>query len=500
MATIRKQAIISGLILYTGFAVGAVNMYLFTKLFTTDEYGLTRAFMDFGQSAFAFGSLGAVSVLYKFYPYFKDNLPDKKNDILTWVLCASLIGFALVTLGGIVFQPFVVRKFSANSPLFLAYYYWIFPFGLGILLFGVLEAFSLTLKNAVAPTFLKELALRLLTFVVIIIYYLKLISFSTFIYIFAFTYLAIAICLLVYLIKQKQFHLSFKVSIVTKKFWKKMLSMQSLLYAGVIISVLKESVDGIFITGLKGLGAAGVFALAQYLASLVQAPQRSLVNVSIGIISQAWKDKDMAEISRVYSRSCINMLIMSVFIYGNVVLNAVEAIKVLHIPEVYLRGYEVMIVLGLMRVIDAGTGVNNVVILTSNKWRFDFFSGIVLMCLIIPSSYFLIKQYGIIGSAYAQLISFIIYNAIRFEFIRRVFKMQPFNAKTLYSILLALTAFALAYIVGTYLTGWIAIFVRVIIFSGLMIGGVFTFKLTPDAHQLLEKWKPKTDKNAANSD
>ncbi len=491
MATIRKQAIISGLLLYTGFAVGAINMYLFTRLFTTDQYGLTRAFMDFGQSAFAFGSLGAVSVLYKFYPYFKDNLPDKKNDLLTWVLCASLIGFALVTLGGIVFQPFVVRKFSANSPLFLTYYYWIFPFGLGILLFGVLEAFSLVLKNAVVPTFLKELALRLLTFFIIIIYYLKVISFATFIYIFAFTYFAIAVFLMVYLIKQKKFHLSFKISFVTKRFWKKMVSMQSLLYAGVIIAVLKESIDGIFITGLNGLAAAGVFALAQYLASLVQAPQRSLVNISIGIISQAWKDKDMAEISRVYSRSCINMLIMSVFIYGNVVLNAVDTIEALHIPSIYLRGYEVMIVLGLMRVIDAGTGVNNVVILTSNRWRFDFFSGIILMCLIIPSSYFLIKRYGIIGSAYAQLISFVIYNAIRFEFIRREFKMQPFNSKTLYSILLAVITFALAYYIGSYLHGWLAIFIRSIIFSGLMIGGVFALKLTPDAHQLWEKWNPR---------
>jgi O-antigen/teichoic acid export membrane protein len=108
----------------------------------------------------------------------------------------------------------------------------------------------------------------------------------------------------------------------------------------------------------------------------------------------------------------------------------------------------------------------------------------------MPLNYFLIKKYGIIGSAYAQLISFIIYNAIRFEFIRRAFKMQPFNSKTVYSILLAVFAFVIAYFIGTYVQGLLGIFIRGIIFSGLMIGGVFAFKLTPDAHQLLEKWKP----------
>ena len=80
MATIRKQAIISGILMYAGFGVGALNILFFTKFFTDGEYGLTRAFMDFGQSMFAFGSLGAVSVLYKFYPYYKYNLSDANRQ------------------------------------------------------------------------------------------------------------------------------------------------------------------------------------------------------------------------------------------------------------------------------------------------------------------------------------------------------------------------------------------------------------------------------------
>ena len=178
--------------------------------------------------------------------------------------------------------------------------------------------------------------------------------------------------------------------------------------------------------------------------------------------------------------------------FGNVVLNIEQAINVLKLDSLYLQGIQAMIILGLMRVIDAGTGVNNIVIQTSNRWRFDFYSGIILLALIFPLNYFLIKQFGIIGSAYAQLISFVIYNIIRFEFIRRTFNMQPFSSKTAYSILLAIGAFALAYFIGNYLQGWIGIFARSSIFSGLMIGGVFAFKLTPDAHQLWEKWKPSS--------
>ena len=491
MATIRKQAIISGILMYAGFGVGAINILFFTKFFTENQYGLTRVFIDFGQTMFAFGSLGVVSVLYKFYPYYKDNLSDKKNDLLTWILCASLIGFTIVTIAGYVFEPLIIRKFGNKSPLFLTYYYWVFPFGFGILLFGIMEGFSLSLKNAVLPTFLKEILLRVLTFLIIILYYFKVISFPTFIHLFSFTYLGIGLVIIGYLIKIQKLHINFNVSFVSKRFWKKIVSLQSFFYAGTIILILKDTIDGILIASIKGTADLGIFALAQYIASLVQAPQRSLLNVSVGIISQAWKEKDLTEINRVYTRSCINMFIMSVFVYGNVVLNTVSAIHVLGLKPSYLAGVEAMMVLGLMRVIDAGTGVNNIVIQTSNRWRFDFYSGLVLLVLIMPLNYFLIKQYGIIGSAYAQLISFVIYNIIRFEFIRRTFNMQPFNSKTVYSILLAATAFAMAYFLGNYLQGWVGIFSRSIIFSGLMVGGVFAFKLTPDAHQLWEKWKPK---------
>ena len=81
MATIRKQAIISGILMYVGFAVGALNVYLFTHFFHPEQYGLTRSYMDFGQTMFAFGSFGTVSVLYKFSPYYISNLSPNPNPI-----------------------------------------------------------------------------------------------------------------------------------------------------------------------------------------------------------------------------------------------------------------------------------------------------------------------------------------------------------------------------------------------------------------------------------
>jgi len=340
MGNIRKQAIISSILLYLGFFVGAINIYLYTKTgsFTEAEFGLTRLFFDFAQNMYAFGSLGAISVLYKFYPYYKDNLPDEKNDLLTWTLVAAAIGFVIVLVMGIVFQPLVIKKFIRGSKLFLDYYYWVFPFALGMLFFSVLEGFSWAIQQTVLSNFLKETVLRLITTVFILLYYFRYISFATFIHLFAFLYIIIFIVLVIHLVRIKKFYITFYVSHVTKKFWKKMVTMQSLIFSGMIIQTLGQTINGILIASLINISTAGIFTLAQYMANLVQVPQRSLQSISVGALSRAWKNKDYSEINRIYSRSCINMLLMALFIFCNLLLNAREAIIVLGIKASFLVG------------------------------------------------------------------------------------------------------------------------------------------------------------------
>ncbi|HVX27971.1 MAG TPA: polysaccharide biosynthesis C-terminal domain-containing protein, partial [Parafilimonas sp.] len=113
-------------------------------------------------------------------------------------------------------------------------------------------------------------------------------------------------------------------------------------------------------------------------------------------------------------------------------------------------------------------------------------TNVVLLTLRIPLAYVFIQKYGIIGPAYAELISQVVYNFIRYEFLRRRFKMQPFNMQTLITVLLGVAALALTYFLFYQLAGWIGIIIRSALFSGILIGGIFLFKLTPDALQLVD--------------
>jgi O-antigen/teichoic acid export membrane protein len=496
MGNIRKQTIISSILVYFGFFIGAINNYLYTKShsFTPEQYGLTRIFFDFAQNMYAFGALGVIPLIYKFYPYYKDNLDEHKIDLMTWALFSSIIGFFLIIVLGYYFEPWFVQAYTAKSKLVVDYYFWMIPFAIGMLFFSVIEGFCWALHKSIISNFLKETFMRAITSILILLFYFKFISFHFFVQLFAFQYLVIFLVLLVYLFRTGNLHFPFIISRVTRKFWKKMIGMQLLTFGGTCIASVAATIDVFIIAGFQNLTAVGIFVFAQYAANLIQVPQRSIQAVSAGVLSRAWKDKDYKEINRIYQRSCINLLLMSVFIFGNLWLNVQQGIVVLDIQKQYSEGLGVLLILGMVRIIDAGTGLNALVINTSTFWRFDFYSGVVLLAFRLPLTYFLIKNYGIIGSAFAELAAYSIYNFMRFEFLRRKFKMQPFDLKTLYSLLLAGGAYVFCFFLMKDIHGWLGIILRGSIFSTMMISGIIYWNLTPDAGQLLETVKKRIDK------
>lgn len=496
MSQVRKQSIISTIFVYTGFFIGFISTYLFTRqgsVFTPAEYGLTTIFIAVGNLMFAFANLGMVSVVYKFYPYYNDNLPKKKNDLLTWTLLVSILGFSCVILAGIVFKDFVIRKFGGNSPEFIHYYFWVFPFGFSLLIFSMLEVFAWNIRKSIFTTFLRELLFRLLTLILIFLLSFNLInSFDAFIKMYAFSYGVVALVLLIYLLWEKEFYITFTISRVTKKFYKKMVAMASLIYVGSTIYNIATFIDFIIIMSLRGTDAVGVFGLGFVVSGLVQAPQRGAVAASIPVLSKAWKDKDYAKIHLIYQRSGINLLIASLGIFLIVWLNYTDAVFTFKLKPAYLQSQWIFFFLGLARVVDMGTGVNSQIIGTSTFWRFEFVSGMILLTLAVPLNYFLVKHFGIIGAGYSTLISYSVYNIIRIGFLKRKFNMHPFSVKTIYAILLAFVSYSVCYFAFLSLHGFFAIVLRTTVFAALYGGAIVYFDLSPDVLPVWDNIKRKT--------
>jgi O-antigen/teichoic acid export membrane protein len=492
MSQIRKQSLISSMVVYIGFAIGFFNTWLFTREggFSPSQYGLTGIFVAVANIMFCVANLGMPAYIHKFYPYYNDNLPPKKNDQLTWAIFFSLTGFCLVIIAGILLKDLVIRKYGTNSPDLVKYYYYIFPFGMGLTLFSILEAYAWQVKKAVVSNFLREIQFRVFTTIFILLSFAGIIaSFDLFIKIYSFTFLAIAVILLAYLIYNNRVHLTFSVSRVSKKFFKKIITLVSFVYGGSMVFTVSMVFDTVVIAAAldNGLALAGIYTLAQNVASLIQAPQRGIISSSMGALSQAWKDKDMKRIDRIYHSSSINQLIFSIGMFALIWLNFSDGISTFHMQPGYKAAMWVFFYIGLMRIIDMGTGVNSQIIGTSTFWRFDFYTGIILLSLTLPLNYVLTKYYyGVMGPAIANLISFTIYNAIRYFFLIRKFNLQPFTVKTVYTIILGIGTYYCCYFLFNNLHGIIGMIARSTLFLTLFIAGTFLLKLSPDVMPL---WK-----------
>ena len=487
MSEIRKRSLKATGWIYFGFLIGALNTYFLThkSWFTTDQNGLTRAMIETSQLIFAFSTLGTTTYLYKFFPYYQDNLKSKKNDLLGVALIVSIAGFIFTCSGLFLLEPVIIKKFSTNSLLYVQYFYWILPMGFFVLLYNILEAYSYGFNKGVLTNFLKETILRLFTLCIILLKIFEYINFSTFVILFSFQYAIITFILLFHLYQKNQLWLSFKISRVTKKFRKKIFAIMSLTFTVIVVSVLRQSIDGLVLAAKQNLGKVGIFGLAAYMVSILQAPFRSILSITIPILSRSWKNKDINEIERIYKRTSINLLSFSLFLFFLIWLNFSEGIHFFGINPDYLEGKDVFLILGIVTIIEMGTGVNGQIIGTSTFWRFELWTSLLLTALIIPLSYYLTVKYGIIGPAIANLISFSIYNFIRYWFLYQKFNLQPFSVKTIEVILISFAAYFIAYFSFVHIHGLIGLTARSVVFIILFGTGFYLRNITPDLQPIM---------------
>lgn len=493
MHQIRKRSLKATVWIYIGFLIGALNTYFLTheNWFTPDQNGLTRAMIDISMLIFAFSTLGVTTYLFKFFPYYKDNIEQKKNDLLGIAVLVSGTGFLLTSLGMFFIKPLIVQKFSEKSALLVEYIYWCIPMACFVLMYTVLESYAYGFHKGVLTSMLRETILRLYTCVIIVLKVLGLIDFDTFVILFSLQFAVITMILLIHLKIHDQLWLTFKFSRVTYKFRKKIYSVMGLTAIVLIVSVLRTSIDALVLAARENLRTVAVFGAASYLVSVMQAPYRSLIAVTIPILANSWKDKNIKEINRIYRRSSINLLSFALLIFFSIWLNYDHLVMYFGINPVYLEGKWVFFLLGMVAIVELGTGVNAQIIGTSVYWRFELWTSILLTLMIIPLSYILTVKYGIMGPAFASLVSFVIYNYIRFHFLWKKFNMQPFTRKTIEVILIAVGAYFTSHFLLIKLEGLTAIILRPLLFLGIYLPLLYQLNISPDFKPVVQSLRNK---------
>lgn len=437
MGIIQKQGSRSSIYIFLGFIIGAFNMLvLYPYFLSTEQIGLTRAILDTGLTLATLCTFGTIPIINKFGPYYQNYLSVKKNDLPIITFVIGLIGFSLLLLVGFYNKEFILRKLG-KSPSLVEHFNVIYPFTLLFIVFTWMEAFSWTIKKTVVTNFIKETLVRILNGALIVLFGLGIVDFNTFIILFSLTYLLPVIILGISLVKSGEWKFNLvSISSVTKRLKGRIISFSLFLFAGQFFNILAKTNDTFLIVGLKGLSDAGIFTIAVYLATIIEIPQRSILSISVPILSESWRTKNLKNISDIYTKSVSNLMLIACFLYGIILLNMSNLIEFMNLvshknASNFAPLFNLFLILGLGKLIDMSTGMNGAIIGTSNYWKFDFISNLVFITTAIPLNYFLIKQFGLTGLAISNLGTLLIFNFIRYLFLYYKFKFQPYQIKHL---------------------------------------------------------------------
>lgn len=479
MGIIQKQGTRSSIFLLIGFCIGGINLLvLFPKIFTQEEIGLTRAIIDTATVLSLLATLGTTPVIYKFHPYYKSLTRPKENDLpfVTAVVC--LVGFLLICLAGYIFRDFIIRKLG-KAPLFGEYFYLVYPYTFLMLAYAWMEAYGWSLKKTVLTNFLKETLIRALTTTLIVLVWAGLVGKELFIQLFSCIYIFPVIILLIALINTHEWKFNFTISKVTKRFKGKMATFGMFVFGATFLGVASRTVDSFMIIGLKGLEKTAIFTIAAYLVTFMDLPFRSINSIATPILSESWRDKNYTNIFSIYKKSTITLLVAGMFIYLLVLLNINNLVVFLD-ATAWAEVPMVVLIMGLAKLVDLGTGVNGQIIGTSINWRFDFFTNVLLTLMAFPLNFFMISHFGIIGAAWSNLIAISIYNGIRFGFIYRKYGWQPYGFEHLKVLLVSLAIFIGVYAIPFIMNIFVDTLFRSILFAGLFIPAMLRMNVSEE--------------------
>lgn len=499
MGIIIRQSIKNSIVSYIGAAIGMINVLVFTpKYLTTIEMGLTRFMLDFGLLLAQFAQVGVSHMAVRFFTYFQDE-EKKHNGFFGFLLLVPLAGFAVLTLIYIFLNPLFSSIFRQESPELLQYYFYFLPLIFFLIYIGVLEAYTRVHLRIVVPALIREIFLKVVNVLLILLYGLHLITFNQLIILLIASYGVAVILLLLYVRKLGRLYLVLDFSFVRTPLFRQMFSYGFFVLLGGAGTLLASKIDTLMVAAYKGgLNLTGIYSLAFNIAMVIEIPRRAITQISTPLVADAWRRNDQQQIQRLYQKSSVNQLIAGAFLFLGVWCNIDLIFQIIPKGEIFSAGKWVVFIIAMSRVTDMANGINSEIVVNSKYYRFDLFTMVLLAFLTVFLNSILIPRYQIVGAALGTFFSVASYNIIRTVFLWTKFRMQPFTPATFITIAISLGTFVAASLTPVFEGGFVAdigtIFLRsvviTVVYGGLIYWTGVSDELNGIIRQLLLRIKP----------
>lgn len=491
LGVIVKQSIKGTVYVYFGVVLGFLTSgILLPRLYSTEQIGLLKILVAYSALFAQFGTLGITGATTLLFPYFR-NKEKKHHGFLILILIVGLVGFILTAALQIIFKPLLININIDKAAMFIDYLNYLTILVFFQIFFSVLDVYYSALFNSVFGTFLREVFQRILILILIVIFFFGYISFHQFVLTYIIAISLPTILLVARLVRIKQFSFKTDFGFLNKKLLLSLVSVSAFSILNSLSMVIIQNIDMIMVTSMQGIAMAGIYATCFFFGVVVSLPSRSIYRIANIVSSEAWNKNDMHTIRDIYEKSCLTLFIIGLLLFLGLWINIDNVFHIL--GNNFESGKWVIFFIGLSSLIDLTTGANSSIMGTSIYYRLQTVFLLILVTLLITSNLLLIPRFGITGAAIGSAFSITILNILRFLFLYIKYKLQPYNIRFLWVLLIGIVSFLIAFSIPTISSFIIDILVRSSLFTALFCLPIYFFKISEDinhkADEILRKLK-----------
>lgn len=489
MGVIKRQGIKNTIATYIGFAIGFVNLLIVQPHFLSkEEIGLTRVLYSFSLLVAMFVPLGIGSATIRYFPSFRD--PDNRHHgYFGFMLLFPLLGFLLAGAVLFVCKDFIMSRYAAESPLFNEFFYYVFPLTLAVSFTSVVSIYCSSNLKSTVPTYINDIGVRLMTIAVVSIYYLRWISLDQFIFCFTLIYLVQLMGLLLYVFyfDKPGFNIDWTYMKKMKVF--QLIRYGLLLWFASVASIGLKYFDSIMIGQYMPLGFVGIYTIAAFIPTIIEAPLNAFDRIASSKIAYAWQENNISEIDAIYRKSSMYMFMIGGFLFLNVNLNIRDLFTFL--PAVYRDGAPVVLILSAGSLFNMATGLNAAVLFNSDKYKYGAVFLILLAIVVLFLQSFLIPLLGMTGAAWATCLASFFYNGLLFWFVHKHFRLQPFERGNLVVLVLVAILFPIGWLMPLTSLPAVNILIRGVWVSLVYLLVIYKTNVAPEAFDWIPFLKKK---------
>lgn len=486
MGLIQRQGLKYSIVNWVGVLIGALStLFLFPN--TLEEYGLIRFVLDTSMLLFPLISLGSNSIIVRFFPYFEDK--DKEhNGFLGLLFIWGGIGFGVVTVLFFLFQHQISAFYELKNPLLRQYLWIILPVAFFTTINTILFQYANNFKRIVIPSLLFDVSQKFILPVLIIAYLRLDWSISTLLFALVIYLSAVTVGFGAYLSHLKALYLKPNFSILSPELRQQIKDYALFGIVGGLGSIIILKLDSWLVGTYINLKSNGIYSISAFIANVMEIPSRAVISIGITLIARYWKEENLVEIEVLYKKASLNLLIMGLLIFGAFWISVDSFYGIIANSKEMGNGKYVILVLGLGRLIDMATGLNNYILNYSKYFKYSYLQILLPAGISLATGFWLTPLYGMTGAAISTLIAVTSYNGISLFINWHFFRIQPFSIYALKAIGLGLTAFLIVnFIPDIHTLPFLTLVIRSGSFCAFFVLLLYKFHISTDLNTAIDK-------------